>query len=93
MLIGNKKDKMRREVSYSEASQYARQKGFGFMEVSAKTGAGVREAFARLTHEVYREFTEELDELDECPEVLMDSKPMYRLSGREEIHKNSLVLD
>lgn len=48
MLIGNKKDKMRREVSHKMASEYARKNHFGFMEVSAKTGSGVKEAFARL---------------------------------------------
>ena len=54
MLVGNKKDKMRREVSYKVASEYARKNHFGFMEVSAKTGSGVKEAFARLILEVYR---------------------------------------
>jgi len=53
MLIGNKKDRMRREVSFMEAAEYAHKNNFGFMEVSAKTGNGVREAFARLTDEVY----------------------------------------
>jgi len=59
MLIGNKKDKMRREVSYKMASEYARKHHFGFMEVSAKTGSGVREAFDRLILEVYRQIDEE----------------------------------
>ena len=45
MLIGNKKDKMKREVSYKVAAKYAQKHGFGFVEVSAKTGSGVKEAF------------------------------------------------
>ena len=45
MLVGNKKDKMKREVSYKVAAKYAQKHGFGFVEVSAKTGSGVKEAF------------------------------------------------
>ena len=36
--------------------KYAMEKNFGMMEVSAKTGQGVKEAFTRLIFEVYREF-------------------------------------
>ena len=54
MLIGNKKDKLRgRQVPYKMAAEYAQSKSFGFMEVSAKTGHGVKDAFDRLITEVY----------------------------------------
>ena len=54
MLIGNKKDKLRgRQVPYKMAAEYAQSKNFGFMEVSAKTGHGVKDAFDRLITEVY----------------------------------------
>ena len=42
MLIGNKKDKVKREVPYNIAAEYARKNNFGLMEVSAKTGQGVK---------------------------------------------------
>ena len=42
MLIGNKKDKIKREVPYSMAAKFARENNFGFMEVSAKSGSGVK---------------------------------------------------
>ena len=42
MLIGNKKDKIKREVPYSMAEKFARENNFGFMEVSAKSGSGVK---------------------------------------------------
>ena len=42
MLIGNKKDKIKREVPYSMAAKFADENNFGFMEVSAKSGSGVK---------------------------------------------------
>ena len=63
MLIGNKKDKMKREVPYRMASEYARQNNFGLIEVSAKTGIGVKEAFGRLINEVYRQIEDEQEAL------------------------------
>jgi len=48
MMLGNKKDKENREVPYNMAAQYAMSRNFGLMEVSAKMGHGVKEAFNRL---------------------------------------------
>ncbi len=59
MMVGNKKDKVNREVTYKMASEYAREKNFGLMEVSAKTGFGVKEAFSRLIVEVFRQLRDE----------------------------------
>ena len=53
MLIGNKNDQVMRQVSYRMGAEYAQKNNFGFMEVSAKTGNGVKEAFGRLITEVY----------------------------------------
>ena len=36
------------------AMQYAKDNNFGFVEVSAKTGNGVKEAFSRLVMEIYK---------------------------------------
>ena len=54
MLLGNKKDKVEREVPYNMAMQYAMINNFGLMEVSAKTGFGIKEAFNRLVSEIYK---------------------------------------
>jgi len=54
MLLGNKKDKNTREVPYNVAMQYAIERNFGFIEVSAKTGSGVKEAFNRLVSEIFK---------------------------------------
>ena len=44
-LVGNKADLPNREVTNAEATQYAQENGFGYIEVSAKTGANIEEAF------------------------------------------------
>ena len=54
MVLGNKKDKVNREVPYNMAMQYAMERNFGLMEVSAKTGSGVKQAFNRLVQEIYK---------------------------------------
>lgn len=54
MLLGNKKDKREREVPYNMAMQFAMERNFGFVEVSAKTGSSVKEAFSRLVMEIYK---------------------------------------
>ena len=54
MLVGNKRDKKERKVTYNQAMQYAKQNGFGYVEVSAKNGLGVKEMFARMTQEIYK---------------------------------------
>ena len=54
MLLGNKKDKNSREVPYNVAMQFAIERNFGFMEVSARTGSGVTEALNRLVAEVFK---------------------------------------
>ena len=63
-MIGNKKDKMKREVPYRMAAEYAKKNNFGLMEVSAKTGNGVKEAFARLITEVYHQLVGEENEAE-----------------------------
>ena len=41
MLIGNKNDLVRREVSYQEGFDFAQQNGLIFLETSAKTADNV----------------------------------------------------
>jgi Ras-related protein Rab-2A len=45
MLIGNKCDLERREVSYEEGANFARENGLIFQETSAKTAQNVEKAF------------------------------------------------
>ncbi len=57
MMLGNKKDKENREVPYNLAAQYAMEHDFGLMEVSAKHGTGIKEAFNRMIAEIYKMHT------------------------------------
>lgn len=45
MMLGNKCDLPNREVPYNLAMEYARKRNFGFLEVSAKSGANIKNAF------------------------------------------------
>ena len=45
MLLGNKCDLPNREVSFKEGMEFARERNFGFLEVSAKTGTNIRNSF------------------------------------------------
>lgn len=53
MLLGNKCDLPHREVPYNLAMEYARRRNFGFLEVSAKTGANIRNSFNGLVRGKY----------------------------------------
>ena len=83
MLIGNKKDKENREVPYNTAAQYAMQHNFGLMEVSAKLGHGIKEAFSRLITEVYRSM-----EMEGLTDVTTEAH-----RDRRDVHSGSVFLD
>lgn len=55
MLIGNKKDlEAQRDVTYEEASQFAKENGLIFVESSAKTGENVEEAFLKTAKLIFQ---------------------------------------
>ena len=57
VLIGNKIDlKKSREVSKEDVENFAKEKGMKFVEVSAKTGAGIKELKNILAKIIYEEF-------------------------------------
>ncbi|KAM9959242.1 hypothetical protein ACTFIR_000308 [Dictyostelium discoideum] len=59
MLIGNKKDlEGQRDVTYEEASAFAKQNGLIFVESSAKTGENVEEAFLRTAKLIFQSVQE-----------------------------------
>jgi Ras-related protein Rab-2A len=53
MLIGNKMDLDKREVSFDEGARFAQENGLVFMETSAKTAQNVEEAFLNTTRKIY----------------------------------------
>lgn len=53
MLIGNKSDLEKREVSYEEGEKFAQENGLIFLETSAKTAQNVEEAFLQTAQKIY----------------------------------------
>lgn len=53
MLIGNKSDLEKREVSYEEGENFAKENGLIFLETSAKTAQNVEEAFLKTAQKIY----------------------------------------
>jgi len=54
MLIGNKSDLERREVSYEEGEKFAKENDLIFMETSAKTASNVEEAFIGTAQKIHQ---------------------------------------
>mmetsp|Transcript_142025 Transcript_142025/g.247397 ORF Transcript_142025/g.247397 Transcript_142025/m.247397 type:complete len:203 (-) Transcript_142025:88-696(-) len=61
MLVGNKCDLDRREVSREEAETFAHRNGLLFIEASAKTGQGVDAAFRQTATAIYQNVRNEPD--------------------------------
>ena len=54
LLLGNKVDKPNKVISSEMGAEYTRQKGFGFMEVSAKEDINIAAAFNTLAKTIYQ---------------------------------------
>ncbi|SBS91070.1 ras-related protein Rab-2, putative [Plasmodium malariae] len=63
ILVGNKCDLERREVSVEEGAQFARQNGLIFLETSAKTAKNVEEAFIYTARKIYDNILEDVYDL------------------------------
>ena len=53
ILIGNKCDLDKRQVSKEEGERFAKENGLIFMETSAKTAENVEEAFLETSKSIY----------------------------------------
>ena len=61
MLIGNKSDlDHRRQVSFEEGEQFARENGLVFLETSAKTADHVEEAFVATAKAIYKKIQDDI---------------------------------
>ncbi|XP_666418.1 Rab2 GTPase [Cryptosporidium hominis TU502] len=54
ILVGNKSDLDRREVTTEEGVEFAEQNGLLFIETSAKTSNNVEEAFLKVAEKIYK---------------------------------------
>lgn len=53
MLLGNKCDLPNKVVTYDMGQEFARNNGFGFMEVSAKSDIGIKAAFNSIVTNIF----------------------------------------
>ena len=53
MLIGTKVDLPDKQISSEMGQEFAKQNGWGFLEVSAKTDIGIQAAFKSLITNIY----------------------------------------
>ena len=52
MIVGNKTDKASRQVTREEGEAFAQQMNTLFIETSAKTTTGVKDAFVEVVHKI-----------------------------------------
>jgi small GTP-binding protein len=61
IIVGNKIDlEEKRQVTTEEGEEFAKNHGYNFFEVSAKTGKNVKEAFYDIFEQLYKIFEEEI---------------------------------
>ena len=54
MLLGNKCDLPNKVITYQMGQEFAKENGYGFMEVSAKSNIGINAAFTSLVSNIYQ---------------------------------------
>lgn len=89
ILVGNKSDLERREVTFQEGQDFARQNNLIFLETSAKTAQNVEEAFILTARKIYENIQAGIYDLSsdahgiKCGPVVTQ-RPTRLESGRQE---------
>lgn len=81
MLIGNKSDLPRREVSYEEGERFAKDNGLFFLETSAKTASNVDEAFLQTATAIHDNIKNGLYDLSSQAHGIKVGMPNRMLAG------------
>ena len=99
ILVGNKIDKEKREVTKEEASLFAKNNNIKYFETSAKDGTGIKEIFSLLFEEVYKKYIE-IEKLEKeenekyyskeskTPTVTLDDKEINKKTKKNKDGKN-----
>ena len=82
VLVGNKVDVDKREVTNEDGTNLANQKGMKYFETSAKTGFGIKEAFHQLYKDIYEIYAKN-DNLNKNE----DTKPKENIVIKKEDQK------
>jgi Ras-related protein Rab-2A len=89
MLIGNKSDLEKREVSYEEGEKFAKENGLIFLETSAKTAQNVEEAFLKTAQKIYENIQSGLYDLSNDSHGIKVGMPAGASSGVRRIEAPS----
>ncbi|EAS02106.2 Rab-family small GTPase (macronuclear) [Tetrahymena thermophila SB210] len=90
LIVGNKFDQMlQREVSQQEASEFAEQQGFNYVEVSAKSGDNVNKIFNIMAQEILSKIQQNLiDFTNESSGIKVGSKKTAPLNDYKNKQQN-----
>jgi len=91
VLVGNKCDLERREVSYEEGSWFARQNGLFFLETSAKTGQNVESAFLDTARQIYENLQAGMYDLSSDAHGITVGMPQRSLPSQAQRNANNMA--
>ncbi|KAH8584694.1 Rab2 GTPase [Cryptosporidium sp. chipmunk genotype I] len=77
ILVGNKSDLDRREVTTEEGVEFAEQNGLLFIETSAKTSNNVEEAFMKIAEKIYKNILDGIYDLSNEKERILRNMDLF----------------
>merc|ERR1719316_46520 len=83
MLIGNKNDLPRRQVTYEEGAQFAKANGLMFIETSTMTRDNVDDAFLQTAKKIYDNIQSGRYDLASESHGIKIGMPMHELRKKE----------
>ena len=90
ILFGNKvdSDSDKWEVTSEEVNKYAKERGFPFFEVSAKTGKGLNEGLLYIVNKMYDKKYEDNEESKDNNEIIIDENKIEKEKNKSDCVRN-----